>query len=697
MIANPNFFSQAVHAIEKFHRALPKALRIRVQRWVEKLVSSGGNIAYVRHRDAYTKLMLNMILKRKLEEPFHTMPPDGQLPPFPSHLKILLKPPFGQEENEFWHGVVNRVHDEAAAHKDISTDTAIHGSRIAANNSSIYGMARSPYHGLDETTTPMKSAMHHPDNKSPVGYGAGVAGVMDVTSTPQRGGNSNAHHQNNITPGGGRNKGNHVAFSEQKQTTRGGGAAAAAAMGGNTPSKYGGVNHSSFVGGDAPPARRGGGNGGGAEESKSSHHPPVSVHHPASHNGGGYSVFDAPSFTHTSINHSHNHGHGGNATTNNNSYAQHGSAEYMRVWNRTKSQMPHLPEDMQTLQNLVREQMVRITILEEQLHTTGVQYETYIQTLEQRHLEEMTRLRVSDVSGNGNGVNVTSAVAAGDEYGTNNSSYWEDSHRVQQRLAPAAAGASGSKQQQQQQYSNSSNNNHAAKKQLFSGHGPGGNPHQSNSTSMGMGATTTVFGGGHNDSFNNNDASFRSSLDFAREYGSVDFESGVGRGVASGAIGDPLDTSMTGAGYPKLSHSISPRMAGAGTGAGANVFSQRQQSSSSGSSSNLARSPLAQSPSGKSGKDLWRTARQHHIHISSPPGKMKAASSSRIGGGGSMVLPESPIASVDRFDIKARPPPPAFPTSALQSSSFAVKSSSEEGLPASVQTQRWVNTLGSGN
>ena len=71
------FFSKSVHAIQKYHRSLPKQIRIRVQRWVEKLVASGGNPTYVRHRDAYTKLLLNMVLSRKLDEPFVRMPPDG--------------------------------------------------------------------------------------------------------------------------------------------------------------------------------------------------------------------------------------------------------------------------------------------------------------------------------------------------------------------------------------------------------------------------------------------------------------------------------------------------------------------------------------------------------------------------------------------------------------------------------------------
>ena len=353
--SSPTFFAAAIHAIEKFHRALPKSLRIRIQRWVEKLVGSGGNSAYVRHRDAYTKLMLNMILKRKLEEPFHKMPPDGQLPPFPTHLKILLKPPFGQEENEFWHQVIARVHEEASVHKDISTDTAVHGSRIA-NNSSIHGIARSPYHHeLNEESagTAIKSAMHHttmghrinvdgneemaPGVVGRGGVGAGVAGVMDV-ETPTR-----------ATPG---KRSNHVVFSESKGA--GAGAGVAREMGGPTPSKYGGLNHSSFVGGDAPERRWQ--HGAGADESKREHH----------HEDKSAASFwrQEPSMN-----------IGGPVR-----HQPVGSAEYSRVYNQVKSSNPHLPDGDPALRALVREQQVRIAILEEQLRTMSVPYEQFVKT-----------------------------------------------------------------------------------------------------------------------------------------------------------------------------------------------------------------------------------------------------------------------------------------------------------------------------
>ena len=236
-----HFFARAIFAIEKHHRVLPKQLRIRVRRWVEKLVSSGGNTAYVRHRDAYTKLLLNMILVRKLDEPFNKLPPESSLPPFPTHLKVLLRPPFGQQEESFWHGVISRLHDEADAHGDITADTIINGSNINMNNSSIHRV------GETSRAMPTKSAMHRPEGRSDTPdrndyntstYGAGVAGVRDI-GTPQR--------TSTLTPsrihGEGSRHHHHVAFSEQKHSEP---------AVGDTPSKFGGIMHSSFVRGDPP-------------------------------------------------------------------------------------------------------------------------------------------------------------------------------------------------------------------------------------------------------------------------------------------------------------------------------------------------------------------------------------------------------------------------------------------------------------
>lgn len=551
MIAhNPHFFSKAIHAIEKFHRALPKSLRIRIQRWVEKLVSSGGNLAYVRHRDAYTKLMLNMILKRKLEEPFHKMPPDGQLPPFPTHMKVLLKPPFGQEENEFWHQVISRVHEEASAHKDISTDTAVHGSRIA-NNSSIHGIARSPYQGLaEESTAAMKSAAKGINEDASLGVigrdgvGAGVAGVLDV-ETPMR-----------QTPG--KRVNHHVAFSEAKGMSNTGGGDR------YTPSKYGFTNHSSFVGGDAPERRRTPssqirGHGATADESKQD----VSTH---SEDKTGTSFWRQ------------------DQTSLDLGRKQSVNSEYSRVLSQVKARNPALPEAASALKTLVREQQVRIAILEDQLRTMGTQYEQYIDKIEVEHAQEVGRLKV--VAGNGR---------------------------------PSGAGAvpGGTK---------ASPSVSETGKQLF--------PRQ-------MDESTVLADHGlppHAPSHQQGgaaDASFRSSIDFAREYPSVDFDNGVGQGITTGIIGDP-DTSMVGAGYPMLSRSSPSKVAG-------------------------------------------RERGYNHIHISSPPGKLSAK------------LPQSPIESLNqsmaKFDIRSRPPPPPFPTSLV----LKEAAESPSKLAATVQTQRWVN------
>ncbi len=366
-----HFFSRSVHAIEKYHRLLPKQSRIRVQRWVEKLVASGGNHAYVRHRDAYTKLLLNMVLTRKLDEPFAHMPPDGQLPPFPTHLKVLLRPPFGQQESDFWNDVIGRLQDEAEAHGDITTNTTIHGSHIQ-NNSSIHNTR---YGGEDASRAmPVKSSLHHagtPDvpERRP-GYGAGVAGVIDV---------GNPHR----TPTGRHGRHHHVAFSEQKApepepaehpalTREYAHTVNQSHVGtGETPSKFGGYMHASFVGGD----------------------PPKHLHDTRSRNGTAHSHMNTSSYAMSRAG-EHNHsifrvedrdasgwGHVG---------PHNGNSEYMKLWK--KAHKTKLTDDHVALQTLVREQMVRIMVLEDQLATVSMQYEEYIKGLTEGHLADMRGL-----------------------------------------------------------------------------------------------------------------------------------------------------------------------------------------------------------------------------------------------------------------------------------------------------------------
>ena len=102
-------FVSAVKEIEASYGGLPKASRLRVEKWVERLVTSAGNEAWARHRNAYAKLLLGQVLAKKLEEPFLSNPAAGSLPPFPRHLMHHLKGILGVHEGAFWRDLYARM------------------------------------------------------------------------------------------------------------------------------------------------------------------------------------------------------------------------------------------------------------------------------------------------------------------------------------------------------------------------------------------------------------------------------------------------------------------------------------------------------------------------------------------------------------------------------------------------------------
>lgn len=103
-------FVSAIKEIEANYGSLSKVLRVRVEKWVEKLVTTGGTEAWLRnHRNAYARLLLSQVLARKLDEPFLTMPPLGSLPPFPRHLLHRLRGLMGTHEGSFWRELYSRM------------------------------------------------------------------------------------------------------------------------------------------------------------------------------------------------------------------------------------------------------------------------------------------------------------------------------------------------------------------------------------------------------------------------------------------------------------------------------------------------------------------------------------------------------------------------------------------------------------
>jgi hypothetical protein len=104
-------FLKCLHEIERSYVHLPKSHRIRVEKWIEKLVATGDNSTWRKHRNAYARLLLNMTITRQLSEPFNLKPPEGPLPPLPFHFKSISKDLLGPHESTFWRGLYDRLQD----------------------------------------------------------------------------------------------------------------------------------------------------------------------------------------------------------------------------------------------------------------------------------------------------------------------------------------------------------------------------------------------------------------------------------------------------------------------------------------------------------------------------------------------------------------------------------------------------------
>jgi hypothetical protein len=104
-----NSFVSFLRELEKTYLFLDKALRLRTERWIEKLAMAGSNTVWRKHRNAYTRLLLGMVIKKNLEAPFDRAPPEGDLPPFPAHYRALLKGIIGPHESVFWRDLYARL------------------------------------------------------------------------------------------------------------------------------------------------------------------------------------------------------------------------------------------------------------------------------------------------------------------------------------------------------------------------------------------------------------------------------------------------------------------------------------------------------------------------------------------------------------------------------------------------------------
>jgi len=101
-------FMDAIKEIELNYISLSKPLRLRIEKWIEKLCTVSGITTWRKERNIYTRLLLNMIMRRSLTEPFHTLPPDGSLPNLANYLK-RNPDDLGTHESRFWRDLYKRV------------------------------------------------------------------------------------------------------------------------------------------------------------------------------------------------------------------------------------------------------------------------------------------------------------------------------------------------------------------------------------------------------------------------------------------------------------------------------------------------------------------------------------------------------------------------------------------------------------
>ena len=110
-----------LHEIERYYRELNRGYQIRVEKWIWKLSCTGANPTWKKHRNAYAKLLCNMILNKDLGGPFATVPPEGPLSSFPVHLRSYsVKGAAGWSSgaylasshlSSFWRDLYQKVHD----------------------------------------------------------------------------------------------------------------------------------------------------------------------------------------------------------------------------------------------------------------------------------------------------------------------------------------------------------------------------------------------------------------------------------------------------------------------------------------------------------------------------------------------------------------------------------------------------------
>ena len=127
---NNRVFLSYLKEIEHHYFYLKKSSRLLIEKWVEKLTLCPINPIWIKHRNSYIRLLLDMVLSGNLRNPFDALPPEGPLHPFPNHLKPLLKDIRGRRESVFWRNIYSRFNNNS---NDNSLNNASNSTSILDN------------------------------------------------------------------------------------------------------------------------------------------------------------------------------------------------------------------------------------------------------------------------------------------------------------------------------------------------------------------------------------------------------------------------------------------------------------------------------------------------------------------------------------------------------------------------------------
>lgn len=79
--------SQILEQVRLRASSLTTGQRIIIEKWVLKLMEQQSHLEWKKNRNLYGVYLLDMLMKRTLDEPFNKRPPDTALPTLPSHIK----------------------------------------------------------------------------------------------------------------------------------------------------------------------------------------------------------------------------------------------------------------------------------------------------------------------------------------------------------------------------------------------------------------------------------------------------------------------------------------------------------------------------------------------------------------------------------------------------------------------------------